>query len=58
MSVVKLTAVDGKGTSLDRSEELCEAIKAAIYEIGGGMPISTVIGCLEIAKLEIMRDAE
>jgi hypothetical protein len=58
MTVHKLTTVEGKGTSLDRSEELCQAIKDAVYEVGEGLPISTVIGCLEIAKLEIWRDAE
>lgn len=58
MSVVKLTAVEGKGTTLDRSEELCEAIKRACYDTGEGMPVSMVIGCLEIAKAEIMREQE
>lgn len=58
MTVHKLTIVEGKGTIPDRSEELCQAIKDAVYEIGDGMPIAAVIGCLEIAKLEIMRDAE
>lgn len=58
MSVVKFTAHEGKGNNLDRSEELCEAIKAACYEVGNGMPVSMVIGCLEIAKTEIMQEQQ
>jgi len=58
MSVVKFTAHEGKGNTLDRSEELCEAIKAACYEAGDGMPISMVIGCLEIAKAEILQEQQ
>ena len=58
MSVVKFTAHDGKGNTLDRSEELCESIKAACYAVGEGMPVSMVIGCLEIAKAEIMREQQ
>lgn len=57
MSVVSLTPVNGKGNTLDRSEELCEAIKRAVYEVGDGLPISMVIGCLEIAKMEILQGA-
>ncbi len=58
MSVVNFTAHEGKGNTLDRSEELCEAIKAACYSVGEGMPVSMVIGCLEIAKAEILREQE
>ena len=58
MSVVNLTPIKGKGTMLDRSEELCEAIKRACYEVGDGMPVSMVIGCLEIAKTEIIQEQQ
>jgi hypothetical protein len=54
MSIVKFTAVEGKGTSLDRSEELCDAIKEVCYRLGEGAPVTMVIGCLEIAKIEIL----
>jgi hypothetical protein len=54
MSVVSLTAVEGKGTSLDRSMELTEAIKEAVYRIGDGLPVALVVGCMEIAKAEIL----
>jgi hypothetical protein len=57
MSVIKLQSIEGKGTPVDRSVDLCEAIKAACYEVGDGMALATVIGCLEIAKLEIMQEA-
>jgi hypothetical protein len=56
--VVKLTPVDGKGTSLDRSLELCEAIKAVCYELGEGAPVAVVIGALEIAKYDLLKDHE
>ena len=54
VSVVSLTAVEGKGTSLDRSMELTEAIKEAVYRIGDGLPVALVVGCMEIAKAEIL----
>ena len=56
MSLIKFTAVEGKGTTLDRSEELCEAIKEVCYRIGDGVPLAIVIGCLEIAKTEILNE--
>ena len=56
MSVVKFTAHEGKGNTLDRSEELCEAIKAACYENGEGLALAFVLGCLEIAKVEILEE--
>ena len=55
MSVVNLTAVEGRGTSLDRTLELCEAIKAVIYDIGEGLPVGMVIGALAIAKYDILK---
>ncbi len=56
MSVIKFTPVEGKGTSLDRSVQITEAIKRACYENGEGLALAFVIGCLEIAKIEIMED--
>ncbi len=56
MSVVKFTAVEGKGNDLDRSVQITEAIKRACYENGEGMSLAFVLGCIEIAKVEIMED--
>jgi hypothetical protein len=54
--VTRLTAIDGKGSDLDRSVQITEAIKRACYENGEGLALAFVIGCLEIAKVEIMED--
>jgi hypothetical protein len=56
MSVVRLTAVEGKGNDLDRSVLITEAIKRACYENGEGVALAFVLGCLEIAKVEIMEE--
>jgi hypothetical protein len=56
MSVVRFTAVEGKGNDLDRSVLITEAIKQACYEHGEGMALAFVLGCLEIAKAEIMEE--
>lgn len=58
MSVAKLVAVEGSGNSLDRSQQITEAIKQACYDHGDGAPLSLVIGCLEIAKMELMDEAK
>jgi hypothetical protein len=55
-NVTKFTAVEGKGNDLDRSVQITEAIKRACYENGEGLALAFVIGCLEIAKIEILED--
>ncbi len=40
------------------SGELCERIKALVYEYCGVLPVSAAIGAIEIAKLEIIREQE
>ena len=56
MTVVKFAAVDGRGNDLDRSLQITEAIKRACYENGEGMALAFVMGCIEIAKAEIMEE--
>lgn len=51
-----IIAITTSGRPLDRAEELTEALKDAVYRFGEGLPIATVIGCLEIAKIEILQD--
>lgn len=58
MTVQKLVLIEGQGKVLDRAEALCEAIKATCYGVGEGMPLAAVIGCLEIAKAEILEDSK
>lgn len=58
VSVIKLTAVEGRGTGVDRAMELVEAIKEACYSLGEGAPVSLIIGALEIAKYDILKDHE
>lgn len=45
-------------SDMDLADEMCEAIKQAIYTYAGRVPLATAIGALEIAKREIMDDAE
>lgn len=56
-SVTRFQPIEGSGRGVDRTLELCEAIKDACYRIGEGMPVAAVVGCLEIAKAEIMQEA-
>jgi len=56
MSVVKFTPIDGPGNDLDRSRAMTTAIKQACYETGHGLSLAFVLGCLEIAKWEIMEE--
>lgn len=52
MSVEKLFEGD------QRCEVLLEAVLTTVYERGKGLPIPSVIGILELAKLSIIKDAE
>lgn len=48
---------DGEGDVKSRSTELVDKIKALAYQYPG-LPVSAIIGCLEIAKVELIREAE
>lgn len=39
-----------------RCEELRKAVKELIYERGSGIPVPSIIGVLEIIKLEIYEE--
>jgi len=56
MTVVTLKPIEGSGNDIDRSVQITKAIKRACYENGEGMALAFVLGCLEIAKSEIMED--
>lgn len=58
MSVVKFAKIDGGGTGIDRSAAITEAIKRACYENAEGLPLAFVLGCIEIAKADILKDQE
>jgi hypothetical protein len=51
-----MQVIEGKGREYDRSAELVEAIMAAVYEKAQGMSVAAFVGCLEIAKLEIISE--
>ena len=38
----------------DLADDMCKAVKAAVYEFSGRVPLATAIGVLEIAKQEIL----
>jgi hypothetical protein len=51
-NICKFTG-DGKRNT-DLADEMCEAIKSAVYDFSGRVPLATAIGVLEIAKQEIL----
>ena len=53
-----LRTIIGGAPTPERAGELAAEIKAVCYEIGKGLSLAAVIGCLEIVKLEILREAE
>lgn len=40
------------------SEELCKAIKDACYQYSDRITLATAIGCLRIAEIELIQEAE
>ena len=54
----QLSVIQGAGATVDRAAALCEAIQEAVYEHGAGLSLAAVIGALEIAKMEVLRDHE
>jgi len=53
--IVKLTGVGGK-RSADRTNELIDAMKDAIYDNAVGLSLATVIGCIELVKADIIKE--
>lgn len=51
-----MQVIEGSGREYDRSAELVEAIMEAVYAKAQGMSIAAVVGCLELAKLEIITE--
>lgn len=58
MNVVSLTPVEGEGRDTDRTGKLVDAIVEAVYDNAEGMPVATVLGCIDLAKMDILRDQE
>jgi len=56
--MTSLRTIKAGAPTPERAAELAEAIKAICYDVGDGLSIATVIGCFEIVKIEILRDAE
>ena len=55
---VVLQAFEGGGNSaIDDMNELLKAVKLAVYNYSGRMPIATALGVLEIAKAEILESS-
>ena len=51
----KIHPGDGK-RDIDVADEMCRAIKAAVYQFKDRVPLATAIGVLEIAKREILEE--
>ena len=58
MTVVKFAQVEGGGNGIDRSAVIIDAIKQACYDNCAGLPLALVMGCIEIAKADILKDQE
>lgn len=55
MSVVKFTAFDGSGSTVDRTADLAAELREVIEAHQAGMTLAAVIGCLEVVKLELFQ---
>lgn len=55
MSVVKFTAFDGSGSTVDRTAALAAALREVIENHQEGMTLAAVVGCLEVVKLEMFQ---
>ena len=53
-----IRVIEGSGREYERSGDLVDAIMQAVYDNAQGMSVAAVIGCLELAKLEILREQE
>ena len=53
-----IVAFKGSGNSVDRATDLTQAIKTLIYDEAEGLSMALVIGCIEIAKAEILEEAK
>jgi hypothetical protein len=45
-------------TPLKLAEGMAEEIKEVIYKYSDSMPLATAIGCLEIVKIELLKEHE
>ena len=52
------SVIVGGQSAPDRAGELVEAIKDLVYDQADGLSLALVIGCLEIAKSELLAEAE
>ena len=54
-TMFKIHPGNGK-RDIDVADEMCRAIKAAVYQFKDRVPLATAIGVLEIAKREILEE--
>mgnify|MGYP000380334637 CR=1 FL=1 len=52
----EIKAFTGGQRNEDSADELCKAVKSAVYHFSDRIPLALAIGVLEIAKQEIMED--
>lgn len=57
MGQVKFRAIEGSGNHIDRSQDLLQAIYAALDEKAEGMTFTAILGCLELVKASVIREA-
>ena len=51
-------AIEGGKPAQDHADDMCRAVKVAVYQFAGKVPLSTAVGVLEIAKREILDESE
>ena len=54
----KFTKITGGKTQKDHADEMCKAVKAAVYGFAGKVPLATAIGVLSIAQHEILDESK
>ena len=57
--MAELKAFTGGGQRpTEAADEMCTAVKRAVYQFADRVPLALAIGVLEIAKHEILRESE
>ena len=54
----EVTVFQGGQRPTEAADEMCEAVKAAVYQFADRVPLALAIGVLEIAKFDILDEAK
>lgn len=55
MKVIPFREIDGGGSTVDRTYDLAAALREVVEQHQAGMTLASVIGALEIVKLDLFQ---